>query len=165
MNNQTLVSIEDTNFIWTTNFSGDPERDNYGSSARKANIIIPDAELAEALIDEGFNVKMTRPMDGDEVVFVPKYFVNINVNYDSKWPPRIYLVSGDNEPVLLDEQSVGMLDQISVENVNVVLNKYYNDRVGRRSFYVKTMYVEQGLDDDPFASRYARRGSRFDPAD
>ena len=34
------VYIEDTRFIFDTNFAGDPNRDKYGSDARKANLVI-----------------------------------------------------------------------------------------------------------------------------
>lgn len=155
MRERKLISIEDTRFIFRTNFSGDPERDTFGSDARKANIVIPDPEQALELKDAGFNVKKTKPRDNDEE-FVPEYFVSVNVNYDTEWPPRIYLVSGNAEPVLLDEDSISVLDTCYVQNVNVVLNPYQNKLTGRCSLYVKTMYVEQDLNDDPFAHRYAR---------
>lgn len=151
-----LISIEDTNFIWRTNFSGDPERDSFGSTARVANIIIPSQTQAEELIAAGFNVKQTKPKDGEEEGFEPTYFVSIKVNYDTDYPPRIYLVSGDADPLLLDEESVDILDRCYVLNVNATLNPYVNPRTGRSSLYVRTMYVEQDIEDDPFASRYAR---------
>lgn len=153
-----LVSIENTNFIYRTNFSGDPERDSFGSDARIANIIIPDHEQARELIDEGFNVKTTKPREGEEEDFVPTYFVPIKVNYDTDWPPKIYLVTGDADPVLLDEDSIDVLDKCYVLNVNAILNPYQNPRTGRSSLYVRTMYVEQDIEDDPFAHRYIRRG-------
>ena len=149
-----LISIEDTTFIFRTNFSGDPERDSFGSDARKANIIIPDEGQALTMRDEGFNVKATKPKPGEEEHFVPTYFVSINANYDTEWPPKIYLVSGDAPPRLLSEEALDILDQIYVKNVNVVLNPYYNARTKRSSLYIKTMYVEQDIEDDPFASRY-----------
>ena len=152
-----LISIENTRFIFMTNFSGDPERDRYGSDARRANIIIPDEDMARDLLNEGFNVKTTKPRPGsDEEDFVPEYYVSIKVNYDSDWPPRIFLVAGDAEPVLLDEDTVSEIDRCYVRNVNVVLNPYHNKRTGNSSLYVRTMYVEQDLDDDPFAHRYRR---------
>ena len=154
---QKLIAIENTKFIFRTNFSGDPDRDTYGSDARRANIIIPDISQAQYLIDQGFNVKVTKPREGEEDGFVPEYFVAIGVNYDSNWPPKIYLVSGNANPVLLDEESVGSLDMCQVQNVNVVLNPYQNQKTGRKSLYVRTMYVEQDINDDPFASRYLRR--------
>jgi hypothetical protein len=153
-----LISIENTNFIWKTNFAGDPERDSYGSDARQANLIIPDHMQARQLIDEGFNVKATRPAEGEEEGFIPTYFINIKVNYDTAWPPKIYLVSGNSEPVELTEESVSLIDRAYVRNVNAVLNPYQNARTGTKSLYVRTMYVEQDIEDDPFAHRYANRG-------
>jgi hypothetical protein len=156
MRDSKIISIENTRFIFKTNFSGDPERDSFGSDARKANIIIPTEEQAHELMDAGFNVKVTKPRPGEEEGFRPTYFVSFNVNYDTEWPPKIYLVSGDADPVPLDEDSVNMLDKIYVINVNAVFNPYENQKTGRRSLYVRTMYVEQDIEDDPFASRYRR---------
>lgn len=153
-----LITIENTKFIWFTNFAGDPGRDSFGSDARQANIIIPDHMQARAMIDEGYNVKATKPKEGEEEGFIPTYFVNIKVNYDTAWPPKIYLVSGDNPPVELDETSVHLIDKAFVRNVNVVLNTYPNARTGTKSLYVRTMYVEQDVEADPFAHRYINRG-------
>jgi hypothetical protein len=63
-------------------------------------------------------------------------------------------VTGSSMPVPLDENSVGILDKIYVINVNVILNPYMNDKTGRSSLYVKTMYVEQDVEEDPFAQKY-----------
>lgn len=151
-----LISIEGTRFIFRTNFSGDPERDSFGSEARKASIVIPDERQALEMIDQGFNVKQTRPKPGEEEDFVPTYFVTINVNYDTDWPPKIWLVSGNADPILLDSSSIDILDKCYVLNVDVVLNPYQNKRTGKSSLYVRTMYVTQDVEDDPFAARYLR---------
>ena len=75
-----------------------------------------------------------------------------------KYPPKVYLVSGNCEPKLLDEDSVGSIDQMRVKNVNVILNPYeYDPANNGMSLYVRTMYVEQDLDDDPYAARYRAR--------
>lgn len=152
MENNKIVSIENTRFIFETNFSGDPRRDKFGSDKRYANIIVPE-ELAEELTDEGFNVRHTDPKD---VEYEKTYFVKAAINYDSKFPPRIFLVSGDNPPELLDSESVGVIDTMYIRNVNVILSKYYNAKIDKWSLYVRTMYVEQELDNDPFAARYRR---------
>lgn len=151
-----LISIENTNFIWRTNFSGDPERDAFGSDARQASLIIPDHMQARDLIDQGFNVKATKPKPGEEEDFVPTYFIQIKVNYDTEWPPKVYLVSGDSDPVELNEDTIDLIDRAYVCNVNVILNPYENPRTGRKSLYVRTMYVEQDIEEDPFAHRYIR---------
>lgn len=152
-----LISIENTRFIFKTNFSGDPERDTFGSTTRYGNLIIPDEEMARELAEEGFNVRQTKPKPGMEEEFEPTYFVKITVNYDSEWPPKIYLVSGDSEPQILDEESIDTLDKVYVINVNAILNPYMNQRTGKSSLYVRTMYVEQDVEDDPFAARYTRK--------
>lgn len=157
MRDRKLVIIKNTRFIFDTNFAGDPERDNFGSTDRKANVVIPDYDQAMTLLEEGFNVRQTKPRPGeDESEFEPTYFIGIKVNYDTEWPPEIYLVSGDAEPRLLNEDTIKNLDSCYVRNVNVSLNPYYNARVKRKSLYVKTMYVEQDIDADPFAHLYRR---------
>lgn len=154
--NSKIITIEDARFIFATNFSGDPERDTYGDDSRKANIIIPTKEQADDLAEQGFNVKRTSPKPGEEEGFVPAYFIVVRVNYNSEWPPKVYLVSGNSEPRLLDESTISTLDKIYVTNVNAVLNPYYSERNKTWSLYVKTMYVEQDVDDDPFVARYRK---------
>ena len=155
-NEKKIISVEDTKFIFKTNFSGDPERDAYGSDARKGNLIIPTEEQAMELRNAGFNVKQTKPREGDEENYIPRYYVSVKANYDSEWPPKIYLVSGKANPVLLDETSVGIIDKVYVTNVNAVLNVYTNTKTHQCSLYIKTMYVEQDIESDPFAARYTR---------
>lgn len=159
-NNSKYVRIDNTRFIFSTNFSGDPDRDKFHSSARKASIIIPDENMALAMIEEGFNVKTTRPREGEEDDFTPKYFISISVNYDTEWPPKIYLVT-DGEANLLSEDTVGTIDKIYVKNVNVILNKFQNKTTGKPSLYVRTMYVEQDIEDDPYACIYRKKVSTF----
>ena len=156
MQEKKLIRIDNTRFIYQTNFSGDPERDRFGSVARKANVVIPDAEQAEELLAAGFNVKQTKPRPDEEDDFVPTYFVPVVANYDSAWPPKVYLVSGNQEPRLLDAETVGLIDRCYVLNVNVMLNPYTNSRTGKSSLYIRTMYVEQDVEEDPYASRYMR---------
>lgn len=156
MEKKPLIHIEDTKFIFATNFSGDPARDNFGSDARKATIIIPTEKQAMELRDMGVNVKQTKPKPDEGDDYIPTYYTAIRVNYNTNWPPKIYLVSGDAMPVLLDEESVCAIDNCYVLNVNAVLNPSRNPKTGRTSLYVRTMYVEQEVEADPFAHRYMR---------
>ena len=152
---ENLVIIEGSTFIFDTNFSGDPKRDRFGNDQRKANLVIPDIEQARHLIDEGFNVRLTKAKEGEEEGFIPKYFVSVKLNYESKWPPKVYLVTEENGGVLLDGESVCCIDDMWVESVNAVLNPY--DGPQGRSLYVKSMEVFQKTDDDPITSKYSRR--------
>lgn len=150
-----LISVENTRFIFRTNFAGDPTMDKFGSPQRKGNVVI-DKELADELAANGFNVKETVPKDGEEDGFEPEYFVSVIVNLNSNFPPTIKWVSGDNPPVDLDEDSIGIIDRSRISNVDVVLNPHeYTE--GKFTLYVRTMYVTQDLDADPFAAKYARK--------
>lgn len=149
-----IVEIRNTHFIFRTNFSGDPARDRFKDDRRKASIIIPDKHLAEELVEAGFNVKLTKPAEDSD--FKPEYYVTVIANFNSKIPPKVYLVCGNEEPRKLDEESIGILDDIRIDNVNVILNPWVRDQF--HSLYITVMYVEQKMDYDPFAEEYERRG-------
>lgn len=155
MNDSRLVVLEDTKFIFKTNFAGDPNEDRFRSTKRRGNIIIPDIEMAQALLDAGFKVKATKPRPGEEEDFVPTFYVSVTLNYDTPWPPEVYLVSPGAAPVLLDKDSVGVVDKAYVLRVRVALNPYENPTTGIKSLYIRTMYVEQDVGNDPFAHIYA----------
>lgn len=164
------IAIDDTRFIYQTNFAGDPSKDRFADSRRKANVLIPDPEQAKDLIKAGCKVRETKPRpDDDSNEFVPEYFVTAVLKYRNrlnqpvKYPPKVYLVSGDNEPVLLDEESVACIDNMRIKNVNVILNPYeYDPTNGGLSLYIRTMYVEQDLDDDPYAARYRSHHEEYE---
>ena len=156
-----IITIDDTRFIFSTNFAGNPDNDRFGDSRRKANILIPDPEQAHALMDAGIRVRQTRPRpDDDPETFVPEYFVVGLLKYRNKtgqpvkFAPKVYLVCDGQEPLLLDEDSIDCLDRMRIKNVCVVLNPYEYDPDNHGvSLYIRTMYVEQDLD-DPYAERY-----------
>lgn len=60
INKRQKVSIENTRFIFTTNFSGDPSRDRFGSNKRRVNLVLTE-DMAHHLMDMGVTVKQTRP--------------------------------------------------------------------------------------------------------
>ena len=157
---QEQVCVSDTHFIYKTNFSGDPTRDNFGDARRKVNLVLPDEEQALALLRAGFNVKQSKPGKNDNPdTFRPEYYVMVQTKYRRdngepvNDPPQIYLVAGKSAPVLMDEETVEQLDHIRVLNVNAVLN-LGREKDGKRSIFVETMYVEQDLRNDPYAARY-----------
>lgn len=157
MSEPRLIVIDNTKFIFKTNFAGDPAEDRFGSNKRRGNVIIPDVDMARDLFERGFKVKATKPKPGEEEDFEPTYYISVMLNYDSTWPPEVYLVSGGSAPVPLDENSVGVIDKCYVLKVRVALNPYENKTTGMKSMYVRTMYVEQDVADDPFAHIYANR--------
>jgi len=160
-------NFDDTKFIFMTNFSGDPKRDNFGDSRRKVNIIIPSEEQAKDLTKAGFKVRTTKPSEYDDpATFKPEYYIMVQVKYRKntgepvKYPPNVYLVTPGNGPVKLTEETVECLDHIRVKNVNCVATpRDYVDRDGKpgKSLFARTMYVEQDMDDDPYAAKYSQQ--------
>lgn len=156
MREKRIIEIEDTQFIYERNLAGDPEKSGkFRSTTRYVNVIIPSEEQAMAMMEEGINVKCTKPREGFEEEYIKKFFVKCIANYKSQMPPAIYLVMGNSAPVLLDEQSVNQIDMVYVLNVKVALNPWYSEVNDTTSCYIAVMYVEaEQL--DPFQSMYER---------
>ena len=161
-------SIENTRFAYRTNLAGDPTRSKYADDRRMATFIVPD-ELVDEMAANGVKIKQTRPGKNHPhpEEFEPENFVQAQAKFKNragemvKFPPKIYLVCGDNEPRLLDEEDLELIDRIPVKNVKVVLNEYKRTPDDNPSLYIRVMYVEQDMesgaydyDYDPFASDY-----------
>ena len=169
MPNNNTYSIENTRFAYRPNLAGDPSRSKYADDRRMATIIIPE-ELVDEMAKNGVKIKQTRPGRNhpNPEEFVPEYFVQAQAKFRNraneavKYPPKIYLVCGNAEPRLLDEEDVGLIDRIPVKNVNVMLNEYHRNPEDPPSLYIHVMYVEQDMDAeilydanyDPFAANY-----------
>ena len=154
----TIVNIDDTHFIFRTNFSGDPARDKYGSTRRRVNIVIPNPQQVADLQNMGVTVKFTKPninrtYDGE---FIPTPYVPVTINMESKWPPKIWWVTPTGVRMLCTIDTIGKLDYIRIKNVccqaKLVENKV---KPGEFSLYADIMYIEQDVDYDPYAQRYA----------
>ena len=163
------VEFDNTRFIFNTNFEGDPRKDNYGSPERKGNIIIPDEQLAMDLRDSGFNVRATKPRPGYEEDFHPEFYIAVKLNFHTvpgKRPPKVCLISPDGNTVNLDEESVRKIDDLqrsrSIRNVRCTCNMRFNDD-NRNTLYIQYLYVEQEMDDDPYARYYKRNDGEDAP--
>lgn len=152
------VFIENSKFIYRTNFAGDPTKDKYKSTTRRGNLIIPNEGQALEMIDAGYNVKVTNPREGEEEGFVPTYYIPVIIGYSHpKRKPKVYLVT-NNVPTELDEDQVHLIDEVYVLNVNATLYPRYNPDRDSWTMYVSNMYVEQDVEDDPWAGRYQWNG-------
>lgn len=160
--------IENTRFAYRTNLAGDPSKSKYADDRRMATFIIPD-NLVDEMAANGIKIKQTRPGKNhpNPEEFESENFVQAQAKFRNrlgeqvKYPPMIYLVCGDAEPRLLEEEDLELIDRIPIKNVNVVLNEYRRTPDDNPSLYIRTMYVEQDMDSDyvdynydPFAKSY-----------
>ena len=180
-----VYKIEETSFMtwrdannpndrtnYAVNFSGNPKRDNkWHSYARKASIIIPE-NLAEELTSYGIWVGMTKPpkvknAQGELVEevegFTPTYYTSVNLNYNPDFrdedQPKVYLVVPGTPAMPLNEDSVGIVDQLAdagkIEYVDIDVKRSYSKKREKWSLYVDVMYVVQKNDQrDSFKDKY-----------
>lgn len=143
-----ILQIDDARLIYR-NFSGAPSQFNREGD-RDFHLVIPDREIADALVEEGWNVKIKPVRNEEEDDFMT---MKVKVKFNG-YGPKCYLVSG-NRRVELDEQSVGMLDEIDIETCDLDIRSYdweMNGKTGRTA-YLQSIQVVQRL--DRFAERFA----------
>jgi len=129
------------------NFSGVAGK--FNMPGRRNFCVFLDTEVAETLMNDGWNVKHLTPKDeGDE----PIPYIQVNVSYDTI-PPKIVLVTRKGKTIL-DEANIGLLDFAEIGKVDVIIRPYNWDVQGKKGCkgYVKVMYVT--IVEDTFAARY-----------
>ena len=133
--------------IWRKNFSG--KEDQYNAEGNRNFRVTIDEDTAKDLIRDGWNVKSFSPKDTpDETV----HYIQATVSYKNI-PPKIWLISGGRKQ-LLDETTVGLLDWLDIDNVDLIIRPYRWTMGGKNGIkaYVKTMYVT--AQEDEFAEKY-----------
>ena len=106
--------------------------------------------MADALIAEGWNVKVKPPRDEDEDPFM---FLPIKVKFNDRGP-NAYLQTG-TKMNRLDEESIACLDDVDIISVDMDVRPYdweVNGKAGRTA-YLQSIKVIQEI--DRFAARYA----------
>ena len=143
-----ILQIDDARIIFK-NFEGRGDKFNREGD-RNFSLLIEDPNTADALQREGWNVKIKEGRDEDDGPFMR---LPVKVKF-TDYGPNVYLISGGRR-VELDEESIGMLDQIEIESVDMDLRPYDWDVNGRtgRTAYLQSMQVVQRV--DRFAARYA----------
>ena len=136
-----ILQIDDARIIFR-NFSGAPSKFNREGD-RNFAVIIPEQEIADALIAEGWNVKIKPPReDGD----TPFMYLPVKIKFNDRGP-RVYLKSGSNI-IRLDEESISCLDNIDIISVDLDIRPYdwnVNGMEGRTA-YLQSIQVTQEVD-------------------
>ena len=143
-----ILQIDDARIIYR-NFSGAPSKYNREGD-RNFAVIIDDEEICDALVNEGWNVKIKPPREEGDVPFM---FLPVKIKFNDRGP-RVYLKTGKNVNKL-DEESVCCLDNIDIVSVDLDIRPYdwnVNGKEGRTA-YLQSMQVEQEI--DRFAERFA----------
>ena len=117
-------------------------------------------EALDELAATGLNIKELKPKD-DEYGDEPLRFVKVNVAFGGKFPPNLYLVSG-NKMHELAEGELGLLDGSRFANVDLVIRTYHKDENST------TLYLQKGyftIQQDPISAKYANMDIGDGPLD
>lgn len=140
------LKIEDAK-LCSKNFSG--AKSKYKAAGTRRFSLILDQDIAEKLIDEGWNVSVQPPKeDGDST----RYYLDVAVKFE-KYPPVVKLVTSRGI-TQLDADTVGQLDQANIINADIVVTPYhwhFNNDEGIKA-YLKTGYFT--IEEDEFAAKY-----------
>ena len=134
------------------NFSGEQTQYNREGN-RNFALVIDDENIANVLIEAGWNVKIKAPREERDVPFM---YLNVKVKFNGRGP-SVNLVSGKRVRKLT-EDTISILDRIDICNVDLdIAPSHYENISGRSgiSAYLRSMEVTQEL--DRFEERYANR--------
>ena len=151
-----ILQIDDARIIFR-NFRGEGDKFNRDGD-RNFALVIPEKEMADALVKERWNVKIKDPKeDGD----TPFMYLPVKVKFNDRGP-QVYLKTGDivNH---LDEGSVAILDDIDILSVNMDIRPFDWGPIGPekkcgRTAYLQSIEVIQEV--DRFAARYQENDTR-----
>ena len=142
-----ILQIEDARIIYR-NFAGVGSKYNRDGD-RNFAVIIPNQEIADELIADGWAVKIKPPRDEDESPFM---YLPVKVKFNNRGPAA-YVKSG-NSVQRLNKETIGMLDEIDIQSVDMDLRAYdweVNGKTGR-SAYLQAINVIQNI--DRFGAQY-----------
>lgn len=150
-----LVQIDDARITYK-NFEGRGDKFNRDGD-RNFSLIIPNEEIKDELINDenengvGWNVKIKPPREEGEEPFM---HLKVKVKFNDRGP-NVYLISGSNR-VRLDEESIGCLDNMYIDHVDLDIRPYDDIINGKpfRAAYLQSMRVFQNLTKDRFADDY-----------
>lgn len=143
-----ILQIDEARIIYR-NFSGTPSKYNREGD-RNFAVVIPNQEIADRLIEEGWNVRIKPPRDEDDAPFM---YLPVKIKFNDRGP-TVYLKTG-KVMNRLDEESISCLDHVDIMSVDLDIRPYDWDVNGKggRTAYLQSIHVTQEV--DRFAERYA----------
>lgn len=153
-----ILEIENAELVFT-NFEGRGDRFNTEGN-RNFCVFIDDPATVDALKDDLWNV---RSLPGRNEGDPDRYYIRVRLNYRSRRPPRVYLITDDGtKETLLNEDSVKILDNADIKTVDLSISPYHYNVNGKEgtSGYLNEMYVT--LYESKFSRKYSKLAQNND---
>lgn len=153
--NNMVLNVEGAKILRGTfrNFAGEPDKFNPQGGDRYFHFEIEDAETAEKLKADGWNVRTWASRDeGVE----PSYYLKVKIG---RYVQFVRMVSGSNIVELVDDRApegvdpqegLGVLDKADIQHADLVITPRRWD--GGITAYLKSAWFI--IEEDPFAHKY-----------
>lgn len=141
------IVIRDAKAIYK-NFSG--KETEFNPAGRRNFNVVLDEEIAQKLLDDGWNVKARASKDDPNDIL---YTLPVEVRFDNI-PPNVFMISGGIK-TRLTERNVGELDYAVIDKLDLTISPSRWSSHGRSGIkaYLKTMYAT--VEEDELAKEYA----------
>ena len=141
------IMFDDARILFR-NFSG--REGQYNREGDRNFCLILSQEEAVRLKDEGWNVKLLKPREEDDL---PQPYLKVKVHFGSKNPPKVILMTSKGKHSL-DAKTVSSLDWAEINRVDLTVNPWRYDVAGKTGIaaYLKAIYVT--IEEDEFEMRY-----------
>lgn len=138
-----IIQIDKAERITYKNFSGTASKYNREGD-RNFALVINDQEIADALIEEGWNVKIKPPREEGDAPFI---YLPVKVKFN-EFGPNVYLVTGGRMN-RLDEESVSVLDHVYLSEIDMDIRPYdweVNGKTGRTAYLQSGRFTQDVTD-------------------
>lgn len=131
------------------NFAG--KEGQYNREGDRNFAVVLDDKTADAMLQDGWNVKQLTPKEGYEEDGVT-FYLPVAVNFSGR-PPRIVMITSRNR-ITLDENLVEQLDWADITNVDLIVRPYNWEVSGKTGVkaYLQTMFVT--IQEDYLEAKY-----------